>query len=350
MNDQSRSFLEELIKTPSPSGDEVQLQRKWKDYVSQYADVVETDYAGNVIASINPDSQFKVMLAGHCDEIAFMVTYIDDEGYLYVSKAGGISPKVALGMRLNVLGKNGTIKGVVGIKAEHHGGAKKEIKIEDIFIDCGFKDKEEALKNIRVGNYAIYNYDYEYLANDGFVGRGLDNRTGAFIVAEVMRRLSEDRPNVGVYSVSTVNEETTMGGAFFAASKISPTFGLACDVTFATDYPGIDNKKYGDVKLGKGPVVSFGSQINNKINELIINVAEENKIEYQIETTPQTTGTDADKIRFSGDGVPVALVSLPLRYMHSPSEHINLKDIENEIELLVKVLQSLKGDECFKPL
>lgn len=350
MDNSSKRFLEELIVTPSPSGDEVRLQRKWKDYVEKYADKVETDYAGNVIASINPESDFKIMLAGHADEIAFMINYIDENGYLYLAKAGGISPKVALGMRLNILGYKKEVTGVIGIKAEHHGGAKKEINIEDIFIDCGFKDKDDALTHVRVGDYGIYTYEYEYLNNDGFAGRGLDNRTGAFIIAEVIRRLSDERPNIGVYCVSTVNEETTMGGAFFAANKVQPDIGLACDVTFATDYPGIDKNKYGDVKLGMGPVFTFGGQINKKISEFMIDVAEKHSIAYQLETTPSTTGTDADKIRFSCKGVPVSIVSLPLRYMHSPSEHVNLRDVEAEIELLVKTILSLKGEECFKPL
>lgn len=350
MRKESKNFLEELLVTPSPSGDEAKIQRVWMDYVQKFADKVETDVAGNVIASVNPDKSFKVMLAGHCDEIAFMVNYIDDDGYLYLAKAGGISPKLALGMRVNVLGENEIISGVIGVKAEHQGGSKDEIKIENIYVDCGARDKEDIEKYIGIGDYVIYDQDYQYMINDRLIGRGLDNRTGAFIVAEVLRRVSQEDINVGVYAVSTVNEETNMGGAYFAGSNIEPTMAIACDVSFATDYPDIDKKKHGDVILGKGPILSKGAPINKKINKLMRNAAKENDIPVQYELTPRLTGTDADKIRLSGKGVPTALVSLPLRYMHSPSEVVSLVDIENEIELLVKTILKLKGDESLKPL
>lgn len=350
MRKESKKFLEELLVTPSPSGDEAKIQKIWMKYVQDFADKVETDMVGNVIASVNPDKPFKVMLAGHCDEIAFMVNYIDEDGYLYLAKAGGISPKLALGMRVKVLGKNEVVKGVIGVKAEHQGGAKDEIKIEDIYVDCGAQDKDEIEKYIEIGDYVIYDNDYEYMLNNKLAGRGLDNRTGAFIVAEVLRRVAEKNPNVAVYAVSTVNEETNMGGAYFAGSNIQPTMAIACDVSFATDYPGVDNRKHGKVKLGEGPILSKGSPINKKINQLMEDASKENNIPIQYELTPRSTGTDADKIRFSGKGVPVALVSLPLRYMHSPSEVVSLIDIENEIELLVAAILRLKGDENLKPL
>ncbi|SHJ85912.1 M20/M25/M40 family metallo-hydrolase [Paramaledivibacter caminithermalis] len=350
MRKESKEFLEELLLAPSPSGDEVKIQKIWMDYVKGFAHKVETDMVGNVIASVNPDKPFKVMLAGHCDEIAFMVNYIDDDGYIYIAKAGGISQKLALGMRVRILGKNGVIKGVIGVKAEHQGGAKDEIKIEDIYVDCGAKNKEEIEKYVGIGDYVIYDMDFEYILNNKLVGRGLDNRTGAFIVAEVLRRVSNKNPNVALYAVSTVNEETNMGGAYFAGSSIEPTMAIACDVSFATDYPDVDNRKYGKIKLGEGPILSKGSPINMKINRLMEAAAKENSIPVQYELTPRTTGTDADKIRLSGKGVPVALVSLPLRYMHSPSEIVSLKDIENEIELLTQTILRLKGDESLKPL
>ncbi|WMJ80410.1 M20/M25/M40 family metallo-hydrolase [Clostridium sp. MB40-C1] len=350
MRVESKQFLEELLTTSSPSGDEVEIQKKWMAYVKNFAHEVETDMAGNVIAIVNKDKPFKVMLAGHCDEIAFMVNYIDSNGYLYLTRAGGISPKLALGMRVKVLGKSGIIKGVVGVKAEHQGGAKDEIKIEDIFIDCGAKNEEDIKKHVEIGDYVIYDLDYEYTLNNNLIGRGLDNRTGAFIVAEVLRKVAKKNSNVAVYAVSTVNEETNMGGAYFAGSNIEPTMAIACDVSFATDYPTIDNRKDGSVKLGEGPILSKGAPINKKINQLLENAARENNIPVQHELTPRLTGTDADKIRFSGKGVPVALVSLPLRYMHSPSEIVNLKDIENEIELLVATILKLKGNENLKPL
>jgi len=350
MEKQQLEFLNELIETPSPSGDERAIQIKWMKYVAPYADVMETDFSGSAIGVLNPEAPFKVMLAGHCDEIAFMVTHIDDKGLIYVTKAGGINPKLALGMRVRILGEKETILGVVGVKAEHQGGSKGEVKVEDLYIDCGATSKEELDDKVVVGDYIIYDMDMDILMNDRIVGRGLDNRTGAFIVAEVLRRLSTEKLSVGVYAVSTVNEETNMGGAHFAASHIKPSMGIACDVTFATDYPGLDPKKDGDVKLEGGPVLSKGSQINHKINGLLKSAASQAEIALQYEVTPRTTGTDADKIRFSGNGVPVGLVSLPLRYMHSPSEVVSLKDIEMEIDLLVQMIKNLTGDENLKPL
>ena len=350
MDKKSQEFLEKLLKTPSPSGNEMEIQKVWIDYVNDFAHKIETDFSGNAVGILNPEKPFKVMLAGHCDEIGFMVTHIDDKGFVYVAKVGGISPKPALAMQVKILGKKGILKGVVAVKAEHQGGTKGELKIEDICIDCGASSKEEVLKFIDVGDYAIYDFDYEYLLNNRITARGLDNRTGAFIVAEVMKRLSEKNLNVGVYSVSTVNEETNMGGAYFAGAGIEPSMAIACDVTFATDYPGMDPKKDGEVYLGKGPVLSKGAQINFKINDIISNTAEDKGIDIQWEITPRTTGTDADKIRFSGKGVPVALLSLPLRYMHSPKEVVSIDDIENEIELLVKMIEGLTGNENLKPL
>lgn len=344
-----KNFLEKLLRTPSPSGDEIAIQKVWMEEMKAYADEIRTDFAGNAMAILNPQADFKVMLTGHCDEIAFMVTHIDDQGFISVTKAGGINPKLALGSRVRVYGKE-LIKGVVGVKAEHKGGAKGEINVEDITIDIGAHSKEELKDLVSIGDYVLYDLDYEYLRNDLIAARGLDNRTGAFIVAEVIKALKGKNINVGVYAVSTVNEETNMGGAYFAAAGVQPNMAIACDVTFATDAPGNNPKKDGTVKLSQGPVLSKGSMINYKINNLLQEAGKKADLDLQIELTPRTTGTDADKMRFTGKGVPVALLSLPLRYMHSPSEVVSLIDIENEIKLLVEMITNLKGDENLKPL
>lgn len=350
MRQESKLFLEKLISTPSPSGNEVEIQKLWIDYVKDFAHKIETDVIGNVMASVNPDKPFKVMLAGHCDEIAYMVNYIDSNGYIYVAKAGGINPKLALGNKVRILTKTGVLKGVIGVKAEHQGGAKDKIEAKDIFIDCGANTKDDIKDIVSIGDYVIYDVDYEYMLNNTLVGRGLDNRTGAFIVAEVLRRVSDKNPNVAVYAVSTVNEETNMGGAYFAASHIMPTMGIACDVSFATDYPGIDPTESGCCTLSKGPILSKGAPISTKINEILEKAAIDNNIPVQYELTPRSTGTDADKIRLTNKGVPVALVSLPLRYMHAPCETASLIDIEYEIELLVQAILSMSGNENLNPL
>jgi putative aminopeptidase FrvX len=346
----NRDFLLDLLSTPSPSGNEFAIQRKLRAYMREFADVVDTDLSGNVIGVINPKSEFRVMLAGHCDEIGFMVTRIDDKGFLSVMKVGGISQKIAPGMRVEILGYGGTIGGVVGVMSEHHGGLKDGFGIEDIFIDCGATSKEEISKFVRLGDYVVYKRSTELLLNNRIAGRGLDNRTGAFIVAETLRILAQDRPQVGVYAVSTVNEETNMTGAYFAGAQVQPSLAIACDVTFATDFAGTNPAKHGDIVLDGGPVLARGAPINIKANVLLETVAAEQKIPLQYELTPAHTGTDADKVRLTGRGVPTVLVSLPLRYMHSPVEVVSLADLEAEVQLLVGTIKRLTGTENFNPL
>lgn len=346
----NQDFLLELLNTASPSGMEMDIQRKWMAYVREFADEVRTDNAGNVIGILNPEAPFKVLLAGHSDEIALVINRIDEQGFLHFDKVGGINPKAAVGMRVDVLGYNGKVTGVIGVNAQHHGGLKDDFTLADLFVDCGYKTKEEAEKVVQIGDLCVYKTEPEILQDRYIAGRGLDNRTGSFIVAEVLKRLADKDIQVGVYAVSTVNEETNMGGAYFAAAGINPTMAIACDVTFATDYPGVNKNKYGDIKLEGGPVLAKGAPINIKINQLLEKAAADLKLNVQYELTPRHTGTDADRMRLTGKGVPVSLVSLPLRYMHSPVETASTKDIEEEISLLVEMISNLSGDESLNPL
>ncbi|HLR62730.1 MAG TPA: M20/M25/M40 family metallo-hydrolase [Lentibacillus sp.] len=350
MEQGNRQFLMELLNTPSPSSREMVIQKKWIDYVKDFADEIRTDNAGNAIGVLNPDAPFKVLLAGHCDEIALVINRIDDTGFLHFEKMGGINPKAAVGMKVTILGFNNQATGVIGVNAQHHGGLKDDFDLEDLFIDCGYKTKEEAEKHVQIGDLAVYKTDPEVMMDRYVSGRGLDNRTGAFIVAEVLKQLSEKGCNVGVYAASTVNEETNMGGAYFAAAGQEPTMAIACDVTFATDYPAVNKNKHGDVRLDGGPVLAKGAPVNIKINQLLEKTARQLNMKVQYELTPRMTGTDADRMRLTGAGVPVSLVSLPLRYMHSPVETSSLKDIDEEIELLVTMLSSLSGEESLNPL
>lgn len=346
----NQDFLMELLNTASPSGMEMDIQRKWMAYVKEFADEVRTDNAGNVIGILNPEAPFKVLLAGHSDEIALVINRIDEQGYLHFDKVGGINPKAAVGMRVDVFGYNGKVTGVIGVNAQHHGGLKDDFTLADLFIDCGYKTKEEAEKVVQIGDLCVYKTEPEILQDRYIAGRGLDNRTGSFIVAEVLKRLADKNIQVGVYAVSTVNEETNMGGAYFAAAGIEPTMAIACDVTFATDYPGVNKNKYGDIKLEGGPVLAKGAPINIKINQLLEKAAADLQLNVQYELTPRHTGTDADRMRLTGKGVPVSLVSLPLRYMHSPVETTSIKDMEEEITLLVEMISNLSGDESLNPL
>ncbi|MBM7840060.1 endoglucanase [Alkalihalobacillus xiaoxiensis] len=343
------SKLIELLKIPSPSGHEATIQSKWLDDLKDAADELATDNAGNAIARINPDSPYQVLLAGHCDEIGFLVKSIDENGFVFVEKLGGISHKPALGMSVQIHGKNGIMSGVMGTNAEHHGGASDSFSMDDLFIDCGAQSAETVKNCVQIGDPVTY--EVEPMKMNSYIsGRGLDNRTGSFIVAEVIRRLAIERPDVGVCGVSTVNEETNMGGAYFAGAQIKPDMAIAIDVTFATDYPGVNKQKHGDVRLGKGPVLAKGAPINLKMNRLLETVAKEKDIPLQYELTPRRTGTDADQLRLTGKGVPVALVSLPLRYMHAPREVASLQDMEQEIDLLVGFIQKLTVDQDVKPV
>jgi len=350
MTEMNQCFLIDLLETPSPSSQEMAIQKKWIQYVQPFADEIRTDNAGNAIGILNPEASFKVLLAGHCDEIGLVINRIDEQGFLFIDKMGGINPKAAVGMRVQVLGTFKTLIGVIGVNAQHHGGLKDDFDLADLFIDCGFQSKEEAEAAVQIGDLAVYDRKPEVLQSRYLAGRGLDNRTGAFIVAEVLRRLSEKGTKVGVYAASTVNEETNMGGAYFAAAGIQPTMALACDVTFATDYPGVNKNKYGDVRLEGGPVLAKGAPINIKINKLLEQTAKKLDMPLQYELTPRMTGTDADRMRLTGHGVPISLVSLPLRYMHAPVETASFKDIEQEIALLVEMIHNLDGTESLNPL
>ncbi|GAB2543902.1 M20/M25/M40 family metallo-hydrolase [Gracilibacillus alcaliphilus] len=350
MKKESLQFLQSLLHTPSPSSLEMNIQRKWIDYVKPYVDEIRTDHAGNVIAVKNEQAPFRLLLAGHCDEVAFVVNRIDESGFVYVDKMGGINLKAAIGMKVKILGEEQSVPGVIGVNAQHHGGMKDDFDIGDLFIDCGAKNKAELADKVQIGDLVIYRRESELLMDRYLSGRGLDNRTGAFIVAEVMRQLHQRDIQIGVYGVSTVNEETNMGGAYFAAAGLNPDAALALDVTFATDYPTVDRNKYGDVRLDGGPVLAKGAPINRPLNKMLENTAQKMAIDIQYELTPRQTGTDADRMRLTGKGVPISLVSLPLRYMHSPVETVSIKDIQEEIDLLTNLIVSMTGKESLNPL
>lgn len=350
MNKESKEFLLELLNTPSPAGGEQEVQRKWAKYLEGHAHKIEADHAGNVIAVVNPDAKFKVLLAGHCDEIGFIINRIDDKGYLYVSKVGGVNPKHAPGMRVEVLGYKQRITGVIGANPVHFSDDKDKVEFEDLYIDCGANSKEEIEKYVRFGDLAVYKREPELLLNDRVSGRGLDNRTGAFIVAEVLKNVAQKNPQIGVYCISTVAEEIGLQGAYSAGAGIAPDAAIICDVTFATDHPGVDTNKYGEVFLGKGPALGIGPSVNKKLNDLIEKTAEKLQLKLQYELYTSSTGTDGDRIRYTGKGVPISLVSLPLRYMHAPVETASLKDMDEQIQLLTEFIVSLTGEECLKPV
>lgn len=327
-------FLEEMIQTMSVSGYEEELQAKVIKHVEPFADKILRDATGNVISVINPGSANKIMLSGHIDEIGLVIVNITSDGYLKVVKAGGIRPVLYLGTHVQIKTKNGIVAGVVVTNSSLTSNAN--VKDTDLFIDIGATSKEDALKYVQVGDSVCAATDFRYLINNRMAARAMDDRIGAFIILEVLRRAKERGCTNGVYASTSVGEETTMRGAWWASQKIKPSVGIAVDVTFAVDHPGGDPNFGGDIKLDGGPSLCHSSIVSKVINNRLDELAVKLKMPIQHEVSTAYTHTDADKIHFSNDGVPVALVSIPLRYMHSSIEVLSLTDVENIIELLVE--------------
>lgn len=349
MEKTTKDFLFKLLETPSPSGDEASYQKEWLKYVKKFAKV-ETDLAGNAIGILNPTAKFKVLLSGHCDEIGMIVSKIEDNGYIRFEAAGGVDPRVIIGLKVDIFGFNKTLPGVIGYTRFPRDTWTNKLKCRNLYIDCGIKDPKKIRKSIKPGDYMLYRSKPEIIGENMLVCKALDNKTGSFIVAEVLRKLSKKKLNVGVYAVSSTGEETNMRGAYYAASEIKPDLAFACDVTFNSDTPGEDNLRPCTINLGEGPALSEGSPINKQINKLFAKAAKRLKKSIQYELTPDRTHTDADALQFTGTGVPVALCSLPIRYMHSPIEIASMKDIENEIDILVEMIAKLTGEEELRPV
>ncbi|MBR3705239.1 MAG: M20/M25/M40 family metallo-hydrolase [Oscillospiraceae bacterium] len=331
----NKEFLYSMLDTASVSGSEIGLQKKVIAEMTPYCDKIVTDYTGNVISIINPDAPFKVLLAGHIDEIGLIVTNIASSGMLRVANAGGVRAGVYPGHKVVVHGYAGTVYGAV---VHNKAMTKGDLKAGDLIIDIGAKDEEDARKYVQEGDVIHLHTYHEELLNGLLCARAIDDRGGAFIILEALKRARERGCKIGVYAATTVGEETTMRGAHWAGSAVSPNVAIAVDVTYAQDYPGTDPNESGNVCLGKGPVICNSSIANRKVNELLKQCAKDREIPYQIESFVGRTGTDADKIHFANAGVVTALLSLPLRYMHSPSEVCDLQDVENSIELLAEFL------------
>ena len=339
----NKEFLFEMLDTMSVSGHEIELQKKVIKEMTPYAHEIRTDFTGNVISVLNPDADFKVLLAGHIDEIGLIVTHIRSDGLLKVAKAGGIRPGVYPGHQVMIGQKR--IPGVVILNDDMKG----DIKDKDLYIDIGARDGADARKYVEEGDPVHLNTYHLPLQNDLLCARGIDDRGGAFIVLEALKKAKEMGCKIGVYAATTVGEETTMRGAYWAASKVKPDVAIAVDVTYAQDYPGTDPAESGDVKVGGGPVICNSSIANRKVNALLKACAKENDIPYQIESFLGRTGTVADKIHQSGEGVVTALVSLPLRYMHSPSEVCHIRDIEYAVNLLANFLCTINSNTNLDP-
>lgn len=343
----NKAFLFDLLKTGSVSGNETELEKKIYDYMQDKADQVTVDELGNVTAAVNPDAAFKVLLAGHADEIGLMVSAIGSDGTLMVRKIGGILTTTYPGHKVRVYTKNGVIYGAVANSWDM--AKKRDLEPADLRIDIGAKDREDACRYVELGDTVTFDTDVRELLNDCITGRALDDRLGAFIVMEALAEAKRRGASVGCYAVSTTGEETTGNGAYFTASRVRPNIAIAVDVTYTSDNCGISVAETGDIAVGKGPVLCNNPSIHKKVNEHLRACADRLGMQVQIEAASGSTGTDGDTMHRTGIGVPFALVSIPLRYMHNPAEVGSLRDVEDCISLLAEFFVSCTADMNLKP-
>ncbi|MHC4712849.1 MAG: M42 family metallopeptidase [Planctomycetota bacterium] len=352
MKKDSLAFLEELLSVPSPSGYEQPGQAVVRKYLEKVADEIKIDVHGNLIACLNPKAETRVMLAGHVDEIGLMVTHISEKGFIHFASIGGVDVSLVPGSRIRVHTKKGDILGVIGKKPIHHmtpEDRKKVPQMRELWIDIGAKDRKDAAKHVRIGDPITWTYGYERLLNNLVVARGFDDRVGAFVVADALRTLARRKLPVAVYAVSTVQEELGLRGARTSAFGIEPHAGIAVDVGFATDFPDADQKTYGEVFIGKGPIVAIGPNINPVLGSLIQATAEKKKIPVQMAAEPRATGTDANAIQITRAGAAAALVSIPNRYMHTPVEVVSIDDVANAVKLLAETILAMRPRMDFTP-
>lgn len=353
MTSEDYTFLKELVETPSPSGYEQPAQRVIRQQLEPVADNIETDVMGNLIARIENSEGPRVMLAGHCDEIGFMVQYIDDKGFISFGAIGGVDPHLSPGQRILIHTKNGDVSGVIGKKAIHLIEPKDRdtvIKLKQQSIDIGCSSREEAEALVQIGDPITFDVGLQKLQGDRVTSRAFDDKMGAFIVAEVLKRV-KNAPSCpcDFYAVSTVQEEVGLRGGATSSYGVNPDVGIVVEVTHATDYPDVEQKTIGRVELGKGPVIARGANINPVLFELITETAERESIPIQIIGVPRATGTDANVMQLSRGGVATALLGIPLRYMHTPVETLSLADLDAAIDLLTAVVLRINAESDFIP-
>lgn len=347
MNTEMRDLFVRLLDAPCPSGHEAAAAAIWRAAAEGFAERTWVDVHGNSFAEINPDGAPTVMLAGHADEIGLMVNHIDDEGFLWVVGVGGWDPQVLVGQRVDVLTADGIVAGVVGRRAVHlikGDDATRAVKLKELWIDIGAGTGDEAKARISIGDVAIIRSDTVNLGDDLIAARSIDNRVGAVVVVESLRRAAERGCQAHVVAVATVQEEIGYmagGGARTGAFGLDPQVGIVVDVTHATDHPTVEKTEHGDIRLGKGPVLARGAAINRTVYAGLAAAARAENIEVQIQAVPAMTGTDADAVRMSRAGVAVGLVSVPDRYMHSPNQLVSIADVDQAAELIATYLSGL---------
>ncbi len=352
-NKKSIQFFEKYINNPSPTGFESAGQKLWLDYIKPYVDEYYTDNYGTAVGVINPKAEYKVVIEAHADEISWFVNYISSDGLIYVIRNGGSDHQIAPSKRVNIHTDKGIVKAVFGWPAIHtrEPGKEEAPSMKNIFLDCGCTSKEEVEKlGIHVGCVITYEDEFMILNDRYYVGRALDNRAGGFMIAEVARLLKENKKKLpfGLYIVNSVQEEIGLRGAEMIANRIKPNVAIVTDVTHDTGTPMINKQVQGDLACGSGPVVSYAPAVQTNLNKLLIQTAEKNKIPFQRQASSRFTGTDTDAFAYSNDGVVSALISLPLRYMHTTVEMVHKDDVENVIRLIYESVLSIKDGQDFR--
>ena len=348
----AKEFFQKILETPSPSGYEQPVQDLVRSYVGEFADEVSTDLHGNVIACCNPGKDLRVMFAGHADQIGLLVTYIDDNGFIYTNTIGGWDPQQLIGQRMTIYSESGPIPAVIARKAIHlldQDERKQVVKAKDLWLDIGAKNKEEAAEVVNIGDPVTLELGYQEMRNGLANSPGMDDKTGLWVCVEALRRAKEKGLDVSLYAVATVQEEIGLRGAKTSAYGIDPQVGIAVDVTHATDCPTVDKNQEGDVKLGGGPVVYRGPNMNPTVVNCLRKAADEADIPCQLGAIGRGTGTDANAIQLTRDGVAAALVSVPNRYMHSAVEMISLHDLDMCADLLATFASSIDCKTDFTP-
>ena len=352
LDKKSITFLENYLNNAAPTGYESSGQKIWMNYLKPYVDEFITDTYGTAVGVINPDAKYKVVIEGHSDEISWYVNYITDNGLIYVIRNGGSDHQIAPSKWVNIHTKKGIVQGVFGWPAIHtRKNGKEEIpKLDNIFIDVGAKDKKEVVKmGIHVGCVITYPDTFKVLNKDKFLCRAIDNRAGGFMIAQVARLISKNNIKLpfGLYITNSVQEEVGLRGAEMITQTLNPNLALVTDVCHDTTTPMINKKTEGHTEIGKGPVISYAPAVQNNLRERIIETAEKNKIPFQRLASSRFTGTDTDAFAYSNGGVASALISLPLRYMHTTVEMVHRKDVENVIKLIYETLLTIKNGESF---
>ncbi len=352
MEPRSTQFLRDLLDAPGPSGFERPPSRVWRAEAESFADDTTLDVIGNSYATLRKAGAPVVVVEGHIDEIGFIVTHIDDDGFLWFDPIGGWDAAVVVGQRIRIAGRDGDVIGVVGRKAAHllKADGSKPIDLKELWIDIGARNREEASQRVEVGDPAVVDAGFIQLSDDLVVSRSLDNRVGAFVALETLRLLAVDRPAVEVVALAAVQEEITFAGAMVATVRLAPMVAIALDVTHATDYPGAAKRADNDVKVGGGPVLTRGASINPLVYDGLRAAAVRLGLSCPTQAAARSSGTDADAMIRSGAGTATGLVSLPNRYMHSPNEIVSLADLTNAALLIAEFIRTITPDSDFRPV